>query len=67
MVALITFVFGLVSEVGSALQNGASSGAGQYAISQIVTTLPTDLGTMLVAFINGLHGIMPALANMFSA
>jgi len=67
MVALISFIFGLVGVVGQAISNAASYSEGRAAIAEIVNTLPTDVGMMLVAFINGLHGIMPAMANMFSA
>ena len=66
MVSLISFIFGLIGVVGSALSNAASYSAGQAAINEIVATMPHDLGVMLVSFVGGLSGLMPALGNMFS-
>jgi hypothetical protein len=65
MATLITFIFGLVAVVGGALANAASYSQGQAAIGQIVATLPTDLGTMLVGFLNGAAGLMTAVGGLF--
>jgi hypothetical protein len=64
MTLFITFVATILGSVANNIAGEVT--ANEAVIDQILQDMPRDLGIMLVNFITGLHGLMPAISNMLS-
>jgi hypothetical protein len=64
MTLFITFVATLIGMVANNIAGEVT--ANEAVIDQILQDMPRDLGIMLVNFIEGLHGLMPAIGGMLT-
>ncbi len=64
MTLFITFIATILGQVANNVAGEVT--ANEAVIDQILQDMPRDLGIMLVNFITGLDGLLPALANMLA-
>ena len=62
---LVNFIIGLVSTGVTAVAEAAQENSAQLAINAIVQQLPGEIGGMIVDFVQGLTGIVPAILALF--
>ena len=66
MYALIVAISGLTAQMANIIAAEVQTPHGQMTVSNIMATLPGDLGVMLVQFLTGLHGLRSAIAGMLT-
>ena len=64
MTLFITFIATILGQVANNIAGEVT--ANEAVIDQILQDMPRDLGIMLVNFVNGLDGLMPAIGGMLS-
>ena len=66
MNALIVAMSLLMAKMANIIATEIQTPHGQGMLSNILATLPSDLGVMLVQFLTGLHGLRSAIAGMLT-
>jgi hypothetical protein len=64
MTLFITFIATILGQVANNIAGEVT--ANEAVIDQILQDMPRDLGIMLVNFISGLDGLMPAIGGMLT-
>jgi hypothetical protein len=65
MALLVNFIIGLVSTGVTAVADAAQEPLAQSTINAVVQQLPGEVGGMIVDFVEGLTGIVPAILALF--
>jgi hypothetical protein len=66
MYMLIVAISKLLALVANNVAAAVQTPDGEKIVTQILTTLPGDLGVMIVQFITGLHGLKSAVQGMMT-
>jgi hypothetical protein len=66
MYMLIVAISKLLALVANNIAASVQTPDGEKIVTQILATLPGDLGVMIVQFITGLHGLKSAVQGMMT-